>query len=78
MAIKSLGINGYLRKLVEVDKKSHKEVSIILQQAYPGVAGLSLSVWRFCSKLNIRAHDQRVSTADLDAIVSSAVAEVSI
>lgn len=41
MAIESLGVDRYLRKLVENDKKSHKEVSILLRQAYPGVDGLS-------------------------------------
>ena len=79
MAIESLGIDNYLRKLVEDDKKSHKEVSILLQQAYPGVNGLSeRSVRRFCAKHSIHSRDRSLSTADLDAVVSSAVAEVKI
>ena len=79
MAIESLGVDRYLRKLVENDKKSHKEVSILLQQAYPGVNGLSeRSVRRFCAQHSIRSRDRRLSTADLDAVVSSAIAEVNI
>ena len=79
MAIESLSVEGYLRKLVEEDKKSHKEVSIILRQTYPGVDGFSeRSVRRFCAKYNIHVRDRSLSTADLDAVVSSAVAEVSI
>ena len=79
MAIESLGVDKYLRKLVENDKKSHKEVSILLQQAYPGVNGLSeRSVRRFCAQHSICSRDRRLSTADLDAVVSSAIAEVNI
>ena len=67
----------YLRKLVENDKKSHKEVSILLRQAYPGVNRLSeRSVRRFCAQHSIRSRDRSLSKADLDAVVSSAVAEV--
>ena len=77
MAIESLGIDKYLRKLVENDKKSHKEVSILLRQAYPGVNGLSeRSVRRFCAQHSIRSRDRSLSKADLDAVVSSAFAEV--
>lgn len=79
MAIESLGVDRYLRKLVENDNKSHKEVSILLRQAYPGVDGLSeRSVRRFCAQHSIRSRDRSLSTADLDAVVSSAVAEVNI
>lgn len=79
MAIESLGVASCLRKLVENDKKSHKEVSILLRQAYPGVDGLSeRSVRRFCAQHSIRSRDRSLSTADLDAVVSSAIAKVSL
>jgi len=79
MAIESLGVDRCLRKLVENDKKSHKEVSILLRQAYPGVDGLSeRSVRRFCAQHSIPSRDRSLSTTDLYAVVSSAVAEVSL
>ena len=76
MAIESLGVDGNLPKLVEEDK-SHKEVSILLTTDLPGVDGFSeRSVRRFCAKHNIHVRDRSLSTADLDAVVSSAVGNI--
>ena len=71
MALESLKATDYIRQLVEERRKTHKEVSIILTQTYPGVVGLSeRTVRRFCAKHNIHLLDRCLSTADLDAVVS--------
>ena len=76
MAIESLGVDGNLPKLVEEDK-SHKEVSILLTTDSPGVDGFSeRSVRRFCAKHNFHVRDRSLLTADLDAVVSSAVGNI--
>ena len=57
-------------------KKTHKEVSEILKRSYPNIKGLSeRSVRRFCEANNIHLRDRKLSTAELDAAVSSAISE---
>ena len=49
---------NYIKELVEKQGKTHKEVSEILRQGYPGVEGLSeRSVRRYCATNNIQRHD---------------------
>ena len=70
---------SYVKDLVEKEKKTHKEVSEILRQVYPGVDGLSeRSVRRYCATYGIRRHDTTLTSTDLDIVVSAAVAEVSV
>ena len=79
MALENLNAEQYVRKFVEGEKKTHKEVSELLKQAYPNTQGLSeRSVRRFCEVNNIHLRDRKLSTSDLDAAVSSAIVEVSI
>ena len=77
-ALESMNAVEYVRQLVEVEKKTHNEISIILKQVYPEVVGLSeRTVRRFCARNNIHSRNRNLSREDLDAVVSSAVAEVS-
>jgi len=46
---------SYMKELVEKQANTHKEVSEILRQGYPGVEGLpERSVWRYCATNNIQ------------------------
>jgi len=68
---------NYIKELVEKQAKTHKEVSEILRQRYPGVEGLSeRSVRRFCATNNIQRHDSGLTSVDLDNVVASAIAKV--
>ena len=75
--LESMNAVEYVRQLVEREKKTHREISIILKQVYSDVVGLSeRTVRRFCAKNNIHSRHHNFSKEDLDAVVSSAVAEV--
>ena len=67
----------YVKELVEVQGKTHREVSDILRQEHPGMDGLSeRSVRRYCATNEIRRHDSRLT--NVDDVVASAIAEVSL
>ena len=56
--IEKVVTDSYIKELVEKEAKTHREVSEILRQRYPGVEGLSeRSVRRYCAKNNIQRHD---------------------
>ena len=60
----------FIRRVVEVEKKTHKEISIILKKVHPDVVGLSeRTVRRFCAR-NIHSRNRNLSREDLDAVVS--------
>ena len=68
---------SYIKKLVEKQAKTHREVSEILRQRYPGVEGLSeRSVRRYCATNNIQRHDTGLTPVDVDNVVASAIAKV--
>ena len=68
---------SYIKELVEKQAKTHKEVSDILRQGYPGVEGLSeRSVRRYCATNNIHRHDSGLSSVDIHNVVASAIAKV--
>ena len=65
---------SYITKLVEKQAKTHREVSEILRQRYPGVEGLSeRSVRRYCATNNIQRHDSGLTSVDVDNVVASAI-----
>ena len=65
---------SYIKKLVEKQAKTHREVSDILKQRYPGVEGLSeRSVRRYCATNNIQRHDSGLTSVDVDNVVASAI-----
>lgn len=65
---------SYIKKLVEKQAKTHREVSDILRQRYPRVEGLSeRSVRRYCATNNIQRHDSGLTSVDVDNVVASAI-----
>ena len=65
---------SYIKKLVKKKAKTHREVSEILRQRYPGVEGLSeRSVRRYSATNNIQRHDSGLTSVDVDNVVASAV-----
>ena len=65
---------SYIKKLVEKQAKTQREVSEILRQRYPGVEGLSeRSVRRYCATNNIQRHDSSLTSVDVDNVVASAI-----
>lgn len=77
VGIEKVVTTSYIKELVEKQSKTHKEVSEILRQGYPGVDGLSeRSVRRYCATNNIQHHDSSLTSVDLDNVVASTIAEV--
>ncbi len=70
------GVAAFIRKNIESEHKSHKDVSDELQRQYPGLKGLSSrSIRRFCCKHGIHA-TSRLSSDALSRVVRSAVSQV--
>ena len=70
------GIEGFIRRRVELERKTHEQISEAVQQLYPGTKGLSSrSVRRFCNNHNIHA-TSRLSPPELSRVVSTAVSQV--
>ena len=70
------GVEELVRDLIRDQRKTHRDVSINLQNMFPGVRGLSeMSVRRYCYKHGIH-RTSRVDDAVLDHLVSSNVAKV--
>ncbi len=66
----------YVKDLVVNQRKTHSEVSLILQEAFPGKRGLSeRSVRRFCCENDLHSQ-RRVSNADLEQCARAVVAKV--
>ena len=66
---------SYIKEFVEKQAKTHREVSEILRQRYPGVEGLfERSVRRYCATY-VR-HDSGLTSVDLDNVATSAIAKV--
>ena len=69
---------GFVRDLVVTQRKTHLQVSLLLQEAYPGKRGLSSrSVRRFCLKNGIHAQN-RLSNEELEHYTKQVVARVGI
>ena len=65
---------SYIKKFVEKQAKTHREVSEILRQRYPGVEGLSeRSVRRYYATNNIQRHGSGLTSVDVDNVVASAI-----
>jgi len=63
----------YTKEIVEVQGKTHREVSGILRQEHPGMDGLSeRSVRRYCAVNGIRRHDSRLT--NVNEVIASAIA----
>ena len=68
---------SYIKELVQKQAKTHREVSEILWQRYPGVEGLSeRSVPRYCAMNNIQRHDSGLTSVDVDNVAASVIAKV--
>ena len=66
----------YVKDLVVNKKKTHSQVSLLLQEAFPGKRGLSKrSVRRFCCENNVHSQ-QLVSQDDLEQCARTVVAKV--
>ena len=71
-------IVDFVRDLVVTQGKTHSQVSLLLQEAYPGKRGLSSrSVRRFCLKNGIHAQN-RLSNEELEHYTKEVVARVGI
>jgi len=76
-AVEELIEQCFIRKLVEDEKKTHKEIATVLRQAFPRITGISeRSVRRYCATYNIHRRDSSLSTEVLDSLITSAVAKV--
>ena len=65
---------SYIKKRVEKQAKTHREVSEMLRQRYPGVEGLSEgSVRRYCATNSIQRHDSGLTSVDVHNVVGSAI-----
>ena len=65
-----------MRKFVEDDGLSYKQISDILNQMFPGERGLSpMSVKRYCCDVGIHK-TSRLNDTDLDVIVTRGIREV--
>ena len=65
---------SYIKELVEKQAQTHRDVSEILRQRYPGVEGLSeRSVRRYCATINIQRQDSGLTSVDVDNVVASAI-----
>ena len=65
---------SYIKELGEKQAQTHRDVSEILRQRYPGVEGLSeRSVRRYCTTNNIQRHDSGLTSVDVDNVVASAI-----
>ena len=68
----------FVRDLVVMQGKTHSQVSLLLQEAYPGKRGLrSRSVRRFCLKNGIHSQN-RLSNEELEHYTKQVVARVGI
>ena len=68
----------FARDLVVTQGKTHSQVSLLLEEAYPGKRGLSSrSVRRFCLKNGIHAQN-RLSNEELEHYTKEVVARVGI
>ena len=68
----------FVRDLVVTRGKTHSQVSLLLQEAYPGKRGLSSrSVRRFCLKNGIHAQN-RLSNEELKHYTKEVVARVGV
>ena len=68
----------FVRDLVVTQGKTHSQVSLLLQEAYPGKRGLSSRpVRRFCLKNGIHAQN-RLSNEELEHYTKQVVARVGI
>ena len=68
---------SYIKELAEKQAKTHKEVSEILRQRYPGIEGLSeRSARRYCATNNVQRHDSGLTSVDLNNVVASAITRV--
>ena len=68
----------FVRDLVVTQGKTHSQVSLLLQEAYPGKRGLrSRSVRRFCLKNGIHSQN-RLSNEELEHYTKQVVARVGI
>ena len=69
---------AFMRDLVVTQGKTHSQVILLLQEAYPGKRGLSSrSVRRFCLKNGIHAQN-RLSNEELEHYTKEVVAWVGI
>ena len=67
----------FVRKKIEMEKCTHKQLSDELQTAFPGKRGFSVrSVKRFCNEKSVRK-TCNINDQELDEVVSSAVLQVS-
>ncbi len=72
------GIETFVRQRIETERRSYEYVSKELQEAHPTVRGLSArSVRRFCVEYGIH-RTSRLPDHDLDRVVASSVAKVSV
>ena len=70
------GLEDFIREKVEKERWTHTQLSIHLQQAYPGQRGFSVrSLERFCGAAGIHK-TARLSEHELDKAVADAIAKV--
>ena len=70
------GMESFIRRKVELKRKTHEQISEALQQDHPGTNGLSSqSVRHFCDAHNIFS-TSRLSQVEYSRVVSTAVSRV--
>ena len=78
MAIKLSDLEDLVRERIEVERWTHKKLSLYLNQMYPQQKGFSLrSIQRFCAEKDIHK-STRLDTNSLDEVVEDAIKKVCI
>ena len=77
MALQNLpGVGELIRHLLVNERKSHEQISVELQRAYPDVRGLSTrSVRRFCASEGVQ-RTSRLPDDQLDRVIFYCVQSV--
>lgn len=70
------GLVDYIREKVEVDRMTHRQLSVHLQELYPETRGFSIrSIERFCSEHSIHK-TSRAADSEIDEAVHGAIERV--
>ena len=78
MAIKLSDLEDLVREKIEVERWTHKKLSLHLNQMYPQQKGFSIrSIQRFCTTKDIHK-TSRLNNNNLDEVVQDAVKRVCI
>ena len=77
MAVDKIVEENFIRFLVECEHKTHKEVSLIISNQFPGTRGISeRSIRRYCCQHDIHRSDSSLSSNEVNSVVLGAIEQV--